>query len=207
MCREVEHVATPKGSAARAERAGTGRTDAAQPLAQRPGRVGRPGHSLAGPDGQSYLAAARQAGRRDNDTVAAWVARFNREGLPAVRPRHGGPSVRYGAAAQQRILAEVRRPPDRERDGTATWSLSTLQRALPRAGDGLARVSTYTIWKTLHAAGLSWQHSRTWCETGVVLRKRKQGGPVVVRDPDAVGKNPDRAGVHAWCRTRPGGLV
>jgi transposase len=145
---------------------------------------------LAVADGQSYLAAARQAGRRDNDTVAAWVARFNREGLPAVRPRHGGPSVRYGAAAQQRILEEVRRPPDRERDGTATWSLSTLQRALRRAGDGLARVSTYTIRKTLHAAGLSWQHSRTWCETGVVLRKRKRGGPVLVRDPDALGKKP-----------------
>src|ERR687885_1195398 len=143
---------------------------------------------LAVADGQSYLAAARQAGRRDNDTVAAWVARFNREGLPALRPRQGRPSIRYGAAAQQRILAEVRRPPDRERDGTATWSLSTLQRALRRAADGLATVSTYTIWKTLHAAGLSWQHSRTWCETGVVLRKRKRGGPVMVRDPDALGK-------------------
>src|ERR671929_2252873 len=54
---------------------------------------------LAVAEGQSYLAAARQAGRRDNDTVAAWVARFNREGLAAVRPRHGGrPSIRYGAA-------------------------------------------------------------------------------------------------------------
>src|ERR671927_30866 len=93
---------------------------------------------LAVAEGQSYLAAARQPGRRDNDTVAAWVARFNREGLPAVRPRHGGPSIRYGAAAQQRILEEVRRPPDRERDGTATWSLSRLQQALRRgwAADG-----------------------------------------------------------------------
>jgi transposase len=144
---------------------------------------------LAVADGQSYLAAARQAGRRDNDTVAAWVARFNREGLPAVRPRPGGrPSIRYGAAEQQRILAEARRPPDRERDGTATWSLSTLQRALRRAADGLPGVSTYTIWQTLHAAGLSWQKSRTWCETGVVVRKRQRGGAVVVRDPDAVGK-------------------
>jgi transposase len=143
---------------------------------------------LAVADGQSYLAAARQAGRRDNDTIAAWVARFNREGLAAVRPRHGGrPSFRYGAAEQQRILEEARRPPDRVRDGTATWSLSTLQRAL-RAADGLPRVSTYTIWQTLHGAGLSWQQSRTWCETGRVVRKRKRGGSVVVRDPDAVGK-------------------
>ena len=144
---------------------------------------------LAVAEGQSYLAAARQAGRRDNDTVAAWVARFNREGLAAVQPRHGGrPSIRYGAAEQQRILEEARRPPDRARDGTATWSLSTLQRALRRADDGLPSVSTSTIWQTLHGAGLSWQQSRTWCETGVVVRKRKTGGPVAVRDPDAAGK-------------------
>src|SRR3954466_10631811 len=45
---------------------------------------------LAVDDGQSYTAAARKAGRRDNDTVAGGVARFNREGLPAVVPRHGG---------------------------------------------------------------------------------------------------------------------
>ena len=144
---------------------------------------------LAVANGESYLAAARQVGRRDNDTVAAWVARFNREGLVAVRPRQGGrPSLRYGAAAQQRILDEARRAPNRECDGTATWSLSTLQRALRRAADGLPRVSTYTIWQTPHAAGLSWQQSRTWCETGRVVRKHKRGGAVVVRDPDAAGK-------------------
>src|SRR3954453_804104 len=40
--------------------------------------------------GRSYLTAARRAGRRDGDTVAAWVARFNREGLAAVVPAHGG---------------------------------------------------------------------------------------------------------------------
>src|SRR5919109_5030404 len=54
---------------------------------------------LAVADGQSYRAAARQAGRRDNDTVAAWVARFNREGMAAVRPRHGGrPLIPFRAA-------------------------------------------------------------------------------------------------------------
>jgi transposase len=89
------------------------------------------------------LAAARQAGRRDNDTVATWVARFNRAGLAAVTPRHGGgPPIRHGAAEQRRILAEAQRAPDRARDGTATWSLSTLQRALRGAEDGLPRVNT-----------------------------------------------------------------
>ena len=140
-------------------------------------------------DGQSYLAAARRAGRRDGDTVAAWVARFNREGLAAVRPAHGGgPPIRYADAQQRRILAEAMRVPDRERDGTATWSLSTLQRALRQAEDGLPTVSTYTIWRTLHEAGLSWQKSRTWCTTGVVARQRRHGGAVTVTDVDAAAK-------------------
>jgi len=60
----------------------------------------------------------------------------------------------YDADAKERILAEFRRKPDRERDGTATWSLTTLQRALRRAPDGLPSVSTYTIWLVLHEAGL-----------------------------------------------------
>lgn len=143
---------------------------------------------LAVSDGQSYTAAARQAGRRTGDTVARWVARFNSEGLAAVTPRHGGgPVIRYGAAQQRRILAEAGRTPDRARDGTASWSLSTLQRALRQAPDGLAEVSTYTIWRALHAAGRSWQRSRTWCDTGVVTRKRK-AGTVTVTDQDATAK-------------------
>ncbi len=35
---------------------------------------------LAIADGESYTAAARRVGRRHGDAVAAWVARFNREG-------------------------------------------------------------------------------------------------------------------------------
>src|ERR687886_881505 len=67
---------------------------------------------LAVADGQSYLAAARRAGRRDNDTVAAWVARFNREGLPAVRPRPGGgASPRHRAGGEQRTPAADRPAP------------------------------------------------------------------------------------------------
>ncbi len=122
---------------------------------------------LAIADGASYTAAAHRVGRGHNETISAWVSRFNREGLSAVRPHHGGgPRIRYGADAQQRILAEWARAPEREADGTATWSLSLLQKALRQASDGLPRVSTFTIWRTLHEAGLSWQKSRTWCETG-----------------------------------------
>jgi transposase len=140
---------------------------------------------LAIADGASYTAAARLVGRGHNETISAWVSRFNRDGLAAVRPHHGGgPRVRYGAHEQQRILAAWARTPQREQDGSAAWSLSLLQKALRQAPDGLPQVSTFTIWRTLHEAGLSWQKSRTWCETGVVLRQRKHG-VVRVNDPDA----------------------
>jgi transposase len=143
---------------------------------------------LAVAAGQSYTAAAHAAGRCSGDAVAQVVARFNRTGMAAVQPGHGGgPAPRYGAVEQARILAEVRRTPEREADGTATWSLSTLQRTLRRAPDGLPQVSTYTIWCVLHAAGLSWQRDRSWCETGSALRKRTHG-TVVVPDPDAIAK-------------------
>ena len=141
---------------------------------------------LAIADGASYTAAAHQVGRRHNETLSAGVSRFNRDGLAAERPgQGGGPRIRYGADAQQHILAEWARTPQREPDGTATGSLSLLQKALRQASDGLPRVSTFTIWRTLHEAGLSWQKSRTGCETGVVMRKRKHVGAVRVSDPDA----------------------
>src|SRR6478672_13379261 len=73
------------------------------------------------------------------------LSRFNDVGLAAVVPRHGGGHpVRYGEVEQRRILAEVARPPDRVRDGTASWSLNTLRAALRRAPDGLPGVSTHT---------------------------------------------------------------
>src|SRR5947207_249007 len=144
---------------------------------------------LAIADGATDTAAAHQVGRRHTETISAWVSRFNRDGLAAVRPGHGGGArIRYGGDAQQRILAEWARTPEREQDGTATWSLSLLQKALRQADDGLPQVSTYTIWRTLHEAGLSWQKSRTWCEAGVVMRKRKHAGAVRVSDPDALAK-------------------
>jgi transposase len=143
---------------------------------------------LAIAHGATYTAAAHQVGRRHNETISAWVSRFNRDGLAAVRPGHGGGArICYGADAQQRILAEWARAPQREQDGTAPWSLSLLQRALRQAPDGLPKVSTDTIWRTLHEAGLSWQKSRTWCETGVGMRHRKHG-VVRVSDPDAAAK-------------------
>src|SRR5918995_4277048 len=152
-------------------------------------QVARARALLAVAEGQSYTAAAQLVGREVGDTVARWVAGFNRDGLAAVVPHHGGGHrIRYGEAEQRRILAEVARVPERARDGTATWSLSTLRDALRRAEDGLPGISTYTVGRALHAAGYSWQKGRTWCETGVVVRKRKHDGLVAVADPDAAAK-------------------
>ena len=143
---------------------------------------------LAVAAGASYLAAAHATGRRSNDAVSHLVSRFNREGLAALEPRHGGhPQIIYGPPERERILMEFQRPPDRARDGTATWSLTSLQHALRTAPDGLPRVSTFTILMVLHEAGLSWQRDRSWCDTGKVTRVRK-GRAVRVTDPDAQAK-------------------
>ena len=156
---------------------------------ERADRVARAKALLAVAEGASFTAAAQVAGRRSGDTVSGWVARFNREGLGAVTPRLGGGAPkRYGTAEQERILREFRRPPDRERDGTATWSLTTLQRALRTAPEGLPGVSTKTILHTLWEAGYTWQQSRTWCHTGTAQRKRKDGSVVTRTDPDATPK-------------------
>jgi hypothetical protein len=143
---------------------------------------------LAVAAGQSYSAAAQTAGRRSGDAVAHLVTRFNQHGLAALIPGHGGgPPPTYSVADRNRILAEARRPPDREADGTATWSLMTLRQALRTAPHGLPRVSTATIRAVLIDAGWSWQRSRSWCETGTAQRKRKHGIVTVV-DPDAEAK-------------------
>ena len=160
----------------------------ARASSERADRVARAKALLAVADGQTFTDAARAAGRRSGDGVAKLVVRFNHAGLAALDTRHGGgPPVQYGASVRARILREFRRVPARERDGTATWSLTTLQRALRQAPDGLPQVSTATILHTLWEAGYTWQRTRTWCQTGIVLRKRK-AGVVTVTDPDATPK-------------------
>ena len=143
---------------------------------------------LAVAAGASFTAAAHAVGRRSNDAVAQLVARFNQQGIEAIVPRHGGGQPRmYTSAHRQRILDEAQRQPEREADGTATWSLSTLRQTLRSAPDGLPRVSTGTIRSVLREAGWTWQRSRSWCNTGKVIRRRKSG-PIEVTDPDAEAK-------------------
>lgn len=163
-----------RGALERISRSGSDRAD----------RVAHARVVLAVADGARLIDAARSAGRRSRHAVAHLVARFNVRGLAALDRRHGGgPAAQYGDPERERILREFRRAPDRERDGTATWSLTTLQRAVRSAPDGLPRVSTRTIICTLWDAGYTWPASRTWCHTGTVVRRRKAGS-VVVTDPD-----------------------
>ncbi|MEQ8675289.1 MAG: helix-turn-helix domain-containing protein [Aggregatilineales bacterium] len=142
--------------------------------------------------GMSYQDAARSAGRKSGDAVSALVSRFNQTGLDALVARHGGGGFQkqYGSEDQARILREFERQPDPGQDGTTTWSLTTLQRALRQAKDGLPQVSTYTILNVLHEAGYSWQRDRSWCQTGQAIRKRKSG-KVVGTDPDTAAKKDD----------------
>ena len=148
-------------------------------------RVARAVMLLAVADGSDYQQAARAAGRKSGDAVSHLVARFNREGLAALDPRHGGGHTpTYDTPARDRILREVARTPTPETDGTSTWSLTILRRVLRAAHDGLPKVSTFTIWQALHTAGYTFQRGRTWCPTGSAVRKRK-AGVATVTDPDA----------------------
>jgi len=144
---------------------------------------------LAVAAGQSYSPAARLTGRRAGDAVATLVRRFNREGIRALeRRRGGGRKPTYGGKERGQMVAAARRHPQPAQDGTATWSLPLLQRALRKKDPRhLGRLSTFTIWTVLREAGLQWGRTRSWCETGQAQRKRK-GGVVTVIDPDTEAK-------------------
>jgi len=146
--------------------------------------VARAKQILAVADGCNYTEAAEKSGRLSGDAVSHLVSRFNQEGMKAILARHGGgPALKYGVEERERILREARRKPTPEAEGTATWSLSLLRQAMQKAPDGLPEVSEDTIRTVLLEAGFSWQKTRSWCETGQVVRRRKRG-KVIVTDAD-----------------------
>jgi transposase len=154
---------------------------------------------LAVKAGQGYTAAAQEAGYKSGDSVSQLVERFNQRGLAVLEIASGrGRKETYTSEQRARILAEVQRVPDREKDGTAMWSLSTLERALRK--EALPHISATTIREVLSEAGYAFGKTRTWCPTGTALRVRK-AGTVKVEDPQAQGKNADRTGI---CTSRDG---
>ena len=167
----------PEGSVTGAHGRGAGGAGSPQPrraCACAPWRAG-----VCGPRGGARAELHRRRARRG--TAVRRCRRAGRGALQSRRPG-GGAAARYGAAERARILAELRRVPDRAAAGPATWPLSTVPRALRRAPDGLRGVSRDTIWSVLRGAGRQWPRRRRWCATGVVVRRRK-AGPVVVVDP------------------------
>ena len=183
MSRRKQDPLRPLTDAERDELAQIGRSQSSPAV-----EVQRARMLLAVARGDDYQQAARAAGRKSGDAVSHLVARFNREGLAALDPRHGGGHApTYDTAARDRIRREATRTPTPETDGTSTWSLTTLRRALRSAPDGLAKVSTFTIWQVLHGAGYTFQRTRTWCPTGSAVRRR-EAGVATVTDPDAAAK-------------------
>jgi transposase len=158
----------------------------ARSSSERVDRVRRAKALLAVARGQGFAAAAREAGFGSSTTVAKLVARFNAWGLAPVSIAAGrGRKPTYEASARARIVATAQRPPDRKTDGTATWSLSTLERTLRR--EAFPRLGATTVRRVLEAAGSSYQKTRTWCPTGTAERKRKSG-VVRVTDPQTEEK-------------------
>jgi len=137
--------------------------------------------------GQSFTDAAKQAEYKSGDSISQLVQRFNQQGLAALLIAPGrGHKVTYTHAQRALIVQEVQRVPDRKADGTATWSLKTLERALRKKS--LPQVGASTIREVLHESGYSFQQTRTWCRTGYAQRVRKSG-TVTVYDPQTLEKN------------------
>ena len=103
----------------------------AQTRSEQVDRVQRARALLSVAAGACFAAAAREARLHSGTTAADLVARFNRQGLAALSIASGrGRTPTYDATARAQIVATAQTPPDRKKDGTATWSLSTLQKRL-----------------------------------------------------------------------------
>jgi transposase len=168
---------------------------------QRMDRVRRASALVSVAQGKSFAHAAHQAGFKSGSTVAALVARFNTQGLKALTIAPGrGRKPSYDSTARARIVATAQRLPNRKVDGTATWSLSTLERTLRR--EAFPQLGATTIRRMLERAGSSYQRTRTWCPTGTAQRKRK-AGVVTVVDPQTEEKR-GRSNRRIAVRRQPG---
>ena len=123
----------------------------AKASSERVDRVRRVVALLSVAQGRSLRRAEQEAGLRSGTAVAELVGRFNRHGLVALTIAGGrGRKPTYDPTARARIVATAQRPPQRRGDGTATWSLGTLQRTLRKSD--FPRIGTSTIRRVLHYA-------------------------------------------------------
>lgn len=156
------------------------------------------------PEGVSYAEAAKAASRRSGDAISHLVSRFNLEGLSAVEPSHvGDRRPTYTVSERERILAEVRRKPDREKDGNTTLVAFHSAEGFAWGSGRLPAVSTYTIGRFSRrlaltgrerAVGLRPARSNTGAnavrrfERASKMAKRKPRGHNIFIGPG--GKNP-----------------
>ncbi len=103
--------------------------------------------------GKPFTQAAHEAGLKSGKGVSKLVKRFNAHGLAALSIAAGrGCKPTYTSEQHARILAEVQREPDREKDQSATWSLLLLRTALRK--EALPHVARETIRQVLTRGGL-----------------------------------------------------
>ena len=137
-------------------------------------RVRRARAVVAVAPGAPFVRAAQEAGFQSGTAIANLVSRFHQHGVRALSIAAGrGRKPTYDAAARAQIVTIAQRAPDRKAAGTATWSLSTLQRTLRQ--EAFPRLGATTIRRVLQDAGSSYQQTRTWCPTGTAERQRKSG--------------------------------
>lgn len=109
---------------------------------------------LAG-EGRSTRSIAAELGTWPGK-VSRWRTRFAAHGLAGLKDKpRPGPGVRYGAAAERRVLALLDEPPPA---GHARWTGSLLARAL---GD----VSDDEVWRILRRNKIKLRQSKSWCES------------------------------------------
>jgi transposase len=108
---------------------------------------------LAAAAGRPSRAIGRELGCA-RGVVSKWRVRFARERLAGLAdaPRSGKPKT-YGAAADQRILATLDRPPPQ---GFARWTAPLLAKDL---GD----VSDQYVWRFLRAQRIDLAGRKSWC--------------------------------------------
>jgi transposase len=119
---------------------------------------------LAVSAGSPFTEAGKQAGM-SRHAATHLVERFTQRGLAVLLLATGrGRKPTETPADRERILQDVRRAPDRDKDQTGSWSRSTLQQAL-RTAD-LPHISRETMSQVRREAGETYQRTRTWCPTG-----------------------------------------
>ena len=132
------------------------------------------------------LTQAAESADLSREGVSQLVERFNQRGLGVLMIARGrGRKPSYEAGARERVVQEVQRQPDREKEQTAACSLKLLERALRKAE--LPAIGATTIGRILHEEGYKVQRDRTWCQTGITYRVRKDG-VYRVRDPQTQEK-------------------